>query len=151
MSFTKRLTKEMADMAKTGASQFSAGPKTDGDLLNWTASVMGPEGTPYAGGVFQLNVVIPPEYPFKPPTVNFITPIFHPNVAADGKICMELLKADSWAPTLTIAEVLKAIVSLLVDPHADEPLNQEAGTLYKTNKAAFDDQARKLTREKASH
>jgi len=48
----------------------------------------GPEETPYADGVFTLDMKFPSEYPFKPPTVKFKTPIFHPNVKTDtGEIC----------------------------------------------------------------
>jgi ubiquitin-protein ligase len=43
----------------------------------------------YAGGVFKFNVIFSEQYPQEPPTVNFITPIFHPLIRADGLLNVE--------------------------------------------------------------
>ena len=37
----------------------------ESNILAWTAMIMGPEDTPYDGGVFNVSMVFPPEYPFK--------------------------------------------------------------------------------------
>jgi hypothetical protein len=52
-------------------------------------TITGPEGTPYEGGVFDVDVIIPTEYPFEPPKMKFITKIWHPNVSSQtGAICL---------------------------------------------------------------
>lgn len=56
----------------------------------------GAEGTAYAGCTFRLSLRFTSEYPFKPPTVRFETPCFHPNVDTFGNICLDILK-DKWS------------------------------------------------------
>ena len=73
-----------------GIACWSAG---DGDRLDrLEARIIGPEDTPYAGGVFKLDVAVPEEYPIQPPSVRFVTRVYHPNIDADGRICLDLLK-----------------------------------------------------------
>ena len=82
---------------------------------------MGPEDSAYTGGVFFLNIHFPTDYPFKPPKVQFVTKIYHPNINSNGSICLDILK-DQWSPALTISKVLLSISSLLTDANPDDPL-----------------------------
>ena len=83
---------------------------------------MGPSDSPFQGGIFQLEIVFPKKYPFKPPQVRFTTPIYHMNINQHGAICLDILNT-SWSPVLTITKVLLSICSLLTDPIRD-PLDQ---------------------------
>jgi ubiquitin-protein ligase len=59
--------------------------------------------SPYASGVFFLQIQFPTDYPFKPPKVHFTTRIYHPNINANGSICLDILR-DQWSPALTISK-----------------------------------------------
>ena len=54
--------------------------------------ITGPENSPYENGIFELDLSITDRYPFEPPRLRFITPIYHPNIDSTGRICLDLLK-----------------------------------------------------------
>tara|TARA_R100001163_G_C5068178_1_gene208078 strand:- start:3870 stop:4316 length:447 start_codon:yes stop_codon:yes gene_type:complete len=139
----RRINKELMDLEKDPPTNISGGPNGD-DLFKWTATIMGPEETPYHGGIFFLDINFPKDYPFKPPKVFFTTPIFHPNINRNGAICLDILK-EQWSPALTISRVLLSISSLLSDPNPDDPLVPEIANLYKSNRSKFDASAREYT------
>lgn len=62
-------------------------------------------GTPYAGGFFKVKLTLGKDFPQTPPKAYFLTKIFHPNVAANGEICVNTLKKD-WKPDLGIKHIL---------------------------------------------
>ena len=132
----KRLQKEMKELAIDPPAGITAGP-TCSDLYRWSATIQGPDGTPYQGGLFFILINIPVDYPFAPPKCSFATKVFHPNINRNGAICLDILKSQ-WTPSLTISKVLLSISSLLAEPNPDDPLDQEAGTLFKTNKKMYD-------------
>ena len=139
----KRLQKELVDMEKDAPSNCSAGLMND-DLFSWKATLIGPSGTPYEGGVFYLKIFFPSDYPFKPPKITFETPIYHPNINSSGAICLDILK-DNWSPALTISKVLLSICSLLTDPNPNDPLVSDIANIYKTNRLQYDNNARDFT------
>ena len=51
------------------------------------------------------------DFPTVPPTGNFLTKVFHPNISEAGEVCVNVLKKD-WKPDLGIRHVL------LVGTHA---------------------------------
>ncbi len=139
----KRLQKEVTEIQKDTPVNCSAGPNNN-DLFNWEATIIGPTETPYEGGIFKLKILFPADYPFKPPKITFETPIYHPNINANGGICLDILK-DQWSPALNITKVLLSICSLLDEPNPDDPLMPEIAQLFKSNKAEFTRIAREHT------
>lgn len=69
-----------------------------------------------------------------PPKVRFLTRIYHPNIDRLGRICLDILK-DKWSPALQIRTVLLSIQALLSAPNPDDPLNNEAAEMWKTQEA----------------
>jgi ubiquitin-conjugating enzyme E2 D/E len=143
MATVRRLQSELSEIINDPPSNCSAGPIGD-DIFIWEATIIGPEDSPYAGGLFVLKVHFPADYPFKPPKVTFATPIYHCNVNSSGGICLDILK-DQWSPALTISKVLLSICSLMNDPNPDDPLVTEIAQLLKQNKEEHDKRAREYT------
>lgn len=141
---SRRITKELKDLEQDPPAGCSAGPQKETDIYNWTATILGPEDTPYAGGIFDLVIQFPVDYPFKPPKVAFTTKVFHPNINAQGGICLDILK-DQWSPALSITKVLLSISSLLADANPKDPLVPEVARLYENNRAEFNRVAREWT------
>tara|TARA_Y200000002_G_scaffold381540_1_gene395835 strand:- start:777 stop:1229 length:453 start_codon:yes stop_codon:yes gene_type:complete len=144
MASVRRLRKEYEELIKNPPDNCSAGPKNEDNYYIWTAQIIGPSDTPYAGGIFNLEINYPSEYPFKPPKINFITKVYHPNIDSSGSICLDILK-DKWSPALNISKVLLSICSLMDDPNPDDPLVTDIANEYKNNKQNYIETARSWT------
>ncbi|KAF5745359.1 hypothetical protein HS088_TW07G00943 [Tripterygium wilfordii] len=144
---SKRILKELRELQKDPPTSCSAGPVAE-DMFHWQATIIGPNDSPYAGGVFVVNIHFPPDYPFKPPKVAFRTKVFHPNINHNGNICLDILK-EQWSPALTISKVLLSICSLLTDPNPDDPLVPEIAHTCKTDKVKYESTARSWTQKYA--
>ncbi len=139
----RRIERELTDLRRDPPTSCSAGPVGD-DLFRWEGCIFGPEDSPYTGGVFKLSIQFPADYPFRAPHVQFTTKIYHPNINSTGLICLDILKG-SWSPALTISKVLLSITSLLTDPNPDDPFMPQIANQYKSNRAAYEEEAQRWT------
>jgi len=144
---TRRIQKEYMDLSKDAPDNCSAGPRGD-NMFIWDGTIIGPSDSPYVGGIFNLEIHFPSDYPFKPPKVIFTTRIYHPNINANGGICLDILK-DQWSPALTVSKTLLSICSLLTDPNPKDPLVPEIADLYIRDRAAYNETARLWTQKYA--
>ncbi|XP_042209920.1 ubiquitin-conjugating enzyme E2 S-like isoform X3 [Homarus americanus] len=128
--------KEMTELVK-GPPEGIKVHMNDEDITDIQATIAGPAGTPYAGGMFRVKLALSKDFPNVPPKGYFLTKIFHPNVASNGEICVNTLKKD-WKADLGIRHVLLVIKCLLIVPNAESALNEEAGKLLLE---AYDDYA----------
>jgi len=119
------------------------------DLFHLTAKIKGPVGTPYENGIFTLNIVVPENYPYKPPKVTFQTKIFHPNINSKGNICLDIFDYQ-WSPTFTLEKTILSICSLLDGPYTGDFLVPEAAYLYKHNRDEFNKKAKEWTEKYAN-
>lgn len=77
-SATRRLIRDFKSIRKDPPNGISASPIGD-DIFKWEAIIIGPQDSPWDGGIFRLEMIFDEEYPNKPPKIKFITSIFHPN------------------------------------------------------------------------
>ena len=138
----KRLTKELSKLQ-------SGEDKVDGinidvpiDLMEWHATIKGPSDSPFEGGIYKLILKFDSTYPIKPPSIKFVTPMFHPNIYRDGKICLDVIQSSEWSPSQNIRTILISIVSLLTDPNPNSPANRDAAVLYTNNREEYNNKVK---------
>ena len=107
----KRLVRDFKRLQSDPPTGISGAP-TESNIMLWHAVMFGPEDTPWEGGTFKLT----------------LQKMFHPNIYADGSICLDILQ-NQWSPIYDVAAVLTSIQSLLCDPNPNSPANSEAATL----------------------
>ncbi|CAO2047700.1 unnamed protein product [Urochloa humidicola] len=123
------------------------------DRFHCQVVVVGPEGSPYNGGVFAVRFKFPRDYPIKAPKVFFATKIFHPNIhPRTGLVCLDFLTDRNWwTPAWSVDKILLVVVSLLHEPVMDGgAINPEAAYLYQKKRLVYEEIARAKTLEHAS-
>ena len=147
----KRLAKEMVKLAKHCPEGVVCYPLNE-DITNLEAKIQPMQGTPYEQGLFTLSIVCGERYPNEPPNVRFVTPIYHPNIDSEGRICLNLLKMPPkgvWTPSYDICALLSGIQILLAQPNPDDPLMTEITDEYTSNYDVFLRKAREATKKYA--
>ncbi|OCH85659.1 hypothetical protein OBBRIDRAFT_838782 [Obba rivulosa] len=139
----KRIHREIADLKKEDLGAISLGPAGD-DMFSWTATLPGPEGSCYEGGVFLVDITLARDYPFSAPKVSFRTRIYHMNISERGAVCIDILK-HNWSPALSLFKVVLSLSSLLTDPNPRDPLVPSIATEYVRNRPQHDRTARHWT------
>lgn len=87
-----RIVKELNECKRDSHSRVEVHVQ-EGNLSRFEGVIHGPEGTPYEGGTFRIDIQIPNDYPFGPPKMRFLTKIWHPNISSQtGAICLDILK-----------------------------------------------------------
>jgi ubiquitin-conjugating enzyme E2 T len=85
-------------------------------------------------------VEVPVRYPFEPPRVRFLTPIYHPNIDSDGRICLDVLKPQpqgTWSPCMNINTVLLSVQLLMATPNPTDGLVPEISEEFSRNYKAW--------------
>ncbi|RDD38253.1 Ubiquitin-conjugating enzyme E2 A [Trichoplax sp. H2] len=123
-----------------------SGAPTEDNILIWNAVIFGPHDTPFEDGTFKLTIRFTEDYPNKPPAVRFVSKMFHPNVYADGGICLDILQ-NRWSPTYDVSAILTSIQSLLDEPNPNSPANSLAAQLYQQNKREYEKKVSAIVEE----
>jgi len=131
----KRIWKEYRELLDTPAAYWTPYVTAD-DCHLWKSILEGPKGSPYENGRWIVSYQFPQDYPFKPPMVRFLVPIYHCNINNDGKICLDILK-DSWSPALTARHIFNSLTALLLSPNPMDALDSVKANVYSDNKDTY--------------
>ncbi|XP_067097135.1 ubiquitin-conjugating enzyme E2 J1 [Osmerus mordax] len=107
----KRLMKEAAELREP-TEHYHAQPLED-NLFEWHFSVRGPPDSDFDGGVYHGRIVLPPEYPMKPPSIILLTP--NGRFEVGKKICLSISghHPETWQPSWSIRTALIAIIGFM--------------------------------------
>lgn len=94
----KRLMKEYKDLMTNAPSGILAAPENSENLFKWRVVIAAPSETAYEFGVFEAVMQFPQDYPLSPPTMRFVSQMYHPNVYPDGRVCISILHAPGDDP-----------------------------------------------------
>ena len=104
-----RIIRELEDFKKNAENSDIEVNLVESDIFHWKGSIKGPKDTCYSGGLFFIDILIPTDYPYKPPKMKFDTKIWHPNISSQtGAICLDILK-NEWSPALSIRTALLSL------------------------------------------
>jgi ubiquitin-conjugating enzyme E2 M len=135
-----RLTSEIADLDCSAIPGVECSWPNKKDLLNFEVKLKPVDGL-YQGANLKFKVTVPKGYPHTAPTCVCETRCYHPNIDLNGRVCLNILRAD-WNPCLGISHVLMGLQHLFLEPNPDDPLNTDAADLMCRDPARFKETVR---------
>ena len=143
------LQKELAELKKDPIITLGVTVgEIKGDVFHWRITMLGPQDTPYAGGLFFLIADFPDDYPTHGPKIKFENKIYHLNVSKQGNVCINTL--SKWVKGTTMTEVLSLIFALFYKQNEKDPYDYDMAQLFINDRAKFDQNARDYTQKYAS-
>jgi len=96
-SAVKRIMQEARELANDPCTDYHAAPLED-DIFEWHCTLRGPAGTEFEGGLYHFRIVLPAEYPFRPPSLMMLTP--NGRFELNTKICISFTSyhEEEWQP-----------------------------------------------------
>ncbi|KAF3941097.1 hypothetical protein ABW19_dt0206983 [Dactylella cylindrospora] len=146
----RRLLGEYRDIINNPIDGIYAGPVSEENWMVWECLITGPPDTPFEGGLFSAELKFPDDYPLAPPTLTFTCPIIHPNIYANGTVCISILHApgddpnmyelasERWSPIQSVEKVLLSVMSMLAEPNIESGANIDATKMYRENRQEYE-------------
>ena len=102
-------------MDKNSNDRYTAAP-LEHDMFEWHFTIRGPITTDYENGVYHGRILLPPDYPYKPPHIIFLTP--NGRFDTNTKICLSFsaYHPELWQPAWGIRLILEALIAFLPTP-----------------------------------
>ena len=104
----KRILKEASELAKNADPTLHAAP-LETDLFECLFIIRGPTSTPYADGAYHGRIILPQQYPLRPPSFRFLTP--SGRFESNREICLSISghHEETWQPAWGIRTALWAL------------------------------------------
>ena len=157
MSGLERIKEEFKEILSNPENGVTVGLRDD-DYTKWKVTFSGPKDTVYRGGLFELYIDFPNNYPDMHPEAYFVTPIYHLNVnpraqkdsedAPLGKVFSNIIAW--WNPKNRIKELLIEINSFFYKTNPDTAFGIERAKEYMENKAIYYEKGNYFTRKYAN-
>ncbi|KAH8556024.1 non-canonical ubiquitin conjugating enzyme 1 [Umbelopsis sp. PMI_123] len=105
----KRILQEAKELQEDPSVEYTARP-LDENIFEWHFTVSGPVDTEFDGGRYHGRILLPNEYPFKPPEVLFLTP--NGRFELNKKICLSItgFHPEYWQPAWGVRTVMLGIM-----------------------------------------
>lgn len=72
-SAVKRILSEARELEADSSREYEARP-LESDIFEWHFTVRGPMGTEFEKGIYHGRILLPAEYPMRPPNLMLLTP-----------------------------------------------------------------------------
>lgn len=111
----RRIQADIRELTLDPSDRYFAAP-LENDMFEWHFTIRGADGTDFEGGIYHGRILLPPEYPFKPPNIVFLTP--SGRFETNTKVCLSFsaYHPELWQPAWGIRLILEALISFLPTP-----------------------------------
>lgn len=107
----KRILREAAEM-RDSTYEYYAQPLED-NLFEWHFTIRGGDETEFRDGIYHGRILLPSEWPMKPPSIIILTP--NGRFKVGTKICLSISghHPETWLPSWSIRTVLTALTGFM--------------------------------------
>ncbi|GFH50815.1 ubiquitin-conjugating enzyme E2 J1 [Chaetoceros tenuissimus] len=111
----RRIQADIRELSIDPSPMYTAHP-LENDMFEWHFTIRGADETDFEGGYYHGRILLPAEYPFKPPNIVFLTP--SGRFETNTKVCLSFsaFHPELWQPAWGIRLILEALVSFLPTP-----------------------------------
>jgi len=108
----RRIQADIRELAFDPSDQYCAAP-LENDMFEWHFTIRGAEETDFEGGLYHGRILLPAEYPYKPPHIIFLTKSGRFEI--NTKVCLSFsaYHPELWQPAWGIRLILEALISFL--------------------------------------
>ncbi|KAI9566501.1 UBC-like protein [Boletus coccyginus] len=108
----KRIMQEARELATDPCTDYHAAPLED-DIFEWHCTIRGPSGTEFEGGLYHFRILLPAEYPFRPPSLMMLTP--NGRFELNTKICISFTNyhEEEWQPAWGVRTAILGLQGFL--------------------------------------